>query len=154
MNEPTSGSTNPFISNDSNSGQTGNIPLAIGGGFVASVAGAGIWAVITIATKFQIGWMAVGVGLLVGLSVRKLGKGSQPIFGIIGALFALVGCLLGNFFSLVGFISVQEQIPFFDVLQNIDPAKIPSAMIETGSPMDLLFYGIAVYEGFKFSRLP
>ena len=40
---------------------------------------------------------------------------------------------------------------FFDTLANVNPAAIPDLMAATFSPMDLLFYGIAVYEGFKLS---
>ena len=44
-------------------------------GLVASVVGAAVWAVVTIATEYQIGFMAIGVGYLVGIAVRIGGKG-------------------------------------------------------------------------------
>jgi hypothetical protein len=40
---------------------------------------------------------------------------------------------------------------FFEVLGRLDPAVSFELMKATFSPMDLLFYGIAVYEGFKLS---
>ena len=40
------------------------------GGLVAMLISAVLWAVITVATQFQIGFMAIGVGLLVGYSVQ------------------------------------------------------------------------------------
>src|SRR5260221_13726610 len=57
----------------------------IGGGFISAIIGAVIWAAVTVATGYQIGWMAVGVGFLVGVAVRKYGKGLTPMFGVIGA---------------------------------------------------------------------
>src|SRR5262249_40243730 len=40
-----------------------NLPLGFMAGLVAAFSGAGLWALITIFTGFQIGWMAVGGGL-------------------------------------------------------------------------------------------
>ena len=128
-----------------------NMAMAFAGGSGAALVGGVAWAAVTVITGYQIGWMAVGVGFLVGYSVRYLGKGIDTIFGVIGAALALLGCLLGNFFSLIGFASKQENIGVFDILSSIDYNIVPQAMMEAFSPMDLLFYGIAVYEGYRFS---
>ena len=120
-------------------------------GGVAALAGAGIWAVVTILTGYQIGFMAIGVGFLVGLAVQFAGKGINKIFGVMGAALALLGCLLGNYFTIVHFVGEAEGLGFFDTLTRISPAAIPELMSITFSPMDLVFYGIAVYEGFKLS---
>ena len=52
-----------------------NFPAAVVAGFAGGTVGAIVWAVITVATDYQIGWMAVGVGFLVGFAVRAVGKG-------------------------------------------------------------------------------
>ena len=130
-----------------------NIVAGLSGGLVAAVVGAGIWAAITVMTGYQIGWMAVGVGFLVGYAVRTMGKGIIGTFGFIGAGCALIGCLLGNVLSTAGFISMQEAIPFMDVVLSVlsQPAFMIDILIATFSPIDLLFYGIAIYQGYKFS---
>jgi hypothetical protein len=120
-------------------------------GLFASVVGAALWAVITLATKFQIGWMAVGVGFLVGYAIRFFGKGIDKVFGIVGAVFALLGCILGNILTIVGFVANEEGLGFFETLIRLDYSQLPSLMLQTGSPIDLLFYGIAIYEGYRFS---
>jgi len=120
-------------------------------GFVAALAGAGAWALVTVLTGYQIGFMAIGVGFLVGLAVQFAGKGIDKIFGVMGAALALLGCLLGNYFTVVHFVGQAEGLGFFDTLTKIKPAAIPELMAMTFSPMDLIFYGIAVYEGFKLS---
>ena len=127
-----------------------NMVLAVVAGLVSSLVGAGIWAAVTIATQYQIGWMAVGIGFLVGFSVRYLGKGISAPFGIIGAAFALLGCLLGNFLTIAGFIGIEEGIGIFEVLEFLDYTQVPNIMISTFEPMDVLFYAIAVYEAYKF----
>jgi len=120
-------------------------------GAVAALVGAGVWALVTILTGYQIGFMAIGVGFLVGLAVQFFGKGISKIFGVMGAALALIGCLLGNYFTVVHFVGEAEELGFFDTLSQINPAAIPELMMVTFSPMDLVFYGIAVYEGFKLS---
>jgi hypothetical protein len=120
-------------------------------GAVAALVGAGVWALVTVLTGYQIGFMAIGVGFLVGLAVQFFGKGINKIFGVMGAALALIGCLLGNYFTIVHFVGEAEGLGFFDTLTKINPAAIPELMAITFSPMDLVFYGIAVYEGFKLS---
>jgi hypothetical protein len=148
MNQPVFDPITNAISNPD------NLPLALIGGAAAALAGAALWAVITVVTGYQIGWMAVGVGFLVGLTVRKLGNGSSVTFGIAGALLSLVGCLAGNLLALVGFVAQAESASFFATLSAIDPAFVGNLMVQTAGPMDLLFYAFAVYEGFKLSMVP
>ena len=128
-----------------------NFPLGTSIGLAAALIGAVVWAVITIVTEYQIGWMAVGVGFLVGIAMRQFGKGVSMKFGIAGALLALLGCLLGNLFSVCGFIGAQEGISPLAVLFQIDFSVALELLKATFSPMDLLFYGIAVYEGYQLS---
>ncbi len=128
-----------------------NLSLGILGGMGAAAIGAIIWAVITALTNFQIGWMAVGVGFLVGIGVRSLGKGINTSFGIVGAILSLVGCLAGNLLTVCILISRQEGIELFNLLTRLNPAVVVELIKATFNPMDLLFYGIAVYEGYRFS---
>ncbi len=126
---------------------------AIGGGFISSIAGAVIWAVVTVLTKYQIGWMAVGVGFLVGLAIRKYGKGLTPLYGVIGAVLSLFGCLLGNILSLGGFLAEKQGLPVMhaELMLLINPAAVAELLTATFDPRDVLFYAIAVYEGYRFS---
>jgi len=63
----------------------------------------------------------------------------------------LVGCVLGNVLSTCGFISIQESVGNWEVLGRLNPAMIVDLIVSTFDGMDLLFYGIAVYEGYKLS---
>jgi hypothetical protein len=125
--------------------------LLLGGfaGLAAAIIGAIIWAVVTVTTKYQIGWMALGVGALVGFALR-IGNGGKT-FGILGAFLALFGCVLGNYFSLIALAAAEQHLPFFTVLNNTDTAKVISAMWEDFISASVLFYAIAAYEGYKFS---
>lgn len=130
-----------------------NLFMGVAGGFVAAIVAAVLWGVITYVTGYQIGFMAIGVGILVGLGVRYLGKGLTPTYGVIGAIFALFGCVLGNIMASVIAASQVEGSSFGFVLSAIasSPGLISEILVETFSPIDLLFYAIAVYQAYSFS---
>jgi len=128
-----------------------NLLLGLAGGSVAALVGAGVWAGLTVVTGYQIGWMAVGVGVLVGLAVRLLGKGIDKSFGIMGAALSLAGCAAGNLLAVCGMVASQEGIPLMQIVGNMNIGLAGEMMSATFSPIDLLFYGFAVYEGYRFS---
>lgn len=130
-----------------------NFPLAIVGGMAAAILGGLAWAAVTVASGYQIGWMAIGVGCVVGLAVRALGKGMTKTFGIAGGLLALFGCALGNLLAVCGFVAQQAEAPIVSTTLTIlsQPMTAIEHMKMSFSPMDLVFYAIAVYEGYKFS---
>lgn len=128
-----------------------NLHMGILGGIIGAVIGAAAWAVVTVLTGYQIGWMAVGVGFLSGYGVRLLGKGISKPFRIAGAILSLLGCMAGNLLSVCALVSKHEDIPFFDILVRLNPEIVVDIFRTTFSPMDLLFYAIAVYEGYRFS---
>ena len=128
-----------------------NFKLGLAVSIIVGLIGAILWAAITISTNFQIGYMALVIGAGVGYSMRIFGKGVDQIFGITGAVIALVSCALGNFFSLIGYVSEYENLGYFDTLAMFDYSQLIPVMSETFSAIDILFYGIAAFEGYKFA---
>jgi hypothetical protein len=128
-----------------------SMPLAILAGVLSALVGAILWGIASDATGYQIGWMAVGVGFLVGYSVQFLGKGIETPYRYVGAICALAGCVLGNFFAIVGAVAQQYHVSVLSVLSHIPFNVALDMMTKTFQPMDLLFYAIAVYEGYRFS---
>ncbi|MBK6642975.1 MAG: toxin-antitoxin system YwqK family antitoxin [Bacteroidetes bacterium] len=122
---------------------------AIIGGTLAAIISAIIWAVVTVLTNYQIGYMAIGVGLLVGFSIQFFGAGIDKKFGYLGAILSLLGCLLGNLFSQVGFAANEQSSGYLEIISFLNFDLILDILIESFNPMDLLFYGIAIYIGFK-----
>jgi len=125
--------------------------LGITAGIAIGIIGALLWGAITLATGYQIGYVALAIGAGVGLSIRYTGKGVDQIFGITGAIIAVLSCLLGNFFSIIGSIANAENLQYIETLLLFDYSLLISIMQETFSAMDILFYGIAGYEGYKFA---
>lgn len=128
-----------------------NYLMAVAAGLIAGLIGAVLWGVITAMTNYQIGFMAVAIGAGVGYAMKYAGKGIDMIFGVSGALIAVASCALGNFLSIIGFIANAEGLSYLETLSLFDFNYLLPLMAETFSPMDIVFYGIAGYVGFKFA---
>ena len=128
-----------------------NLPMGILGGIGGAAVGAIVWGFVSALTGYQIGFMAIGVGFLTGISVRKLGRGVDKVFGLVGALLSLAGCLAGNLLMVCIVISRNESVPLLDLMSRLDPQICTELMGATFSAIDLLFYGIAIYQGYRFS---
>ena len=130
-----------------------NLGMGILAGLAGAFLGAVIWAFATLITDYQIGWMAVLNGFLVGFGIRTFGKGMDKKYGVMGAVMALGSILLGNLLMVAVILAREESISILSILVSFImepqlPIEIMAAIFE---PMDLLFYGIALYEGYRFS---
>ncbi len=131
-----------------------SLPFAILGAFDAAVLSALAWAAVTVLTKYQIGYMAVGVGALVGVSVRYFGQGRGAVYRALSVAFALAGCVFGNYLSQVGFYLAESGEGLLEVVLSLRPAQAPQILAESFSPLDLLFYGLAVFQAWKYAAPP
>jgi len=127
-----------------------NIPFGILAGAIAAAVGAAIWMGITVATGVHVGYVALGVGALVGLAVRQVGHGRSVIFGIIGAVLTLVGCLGGEILTMVQ-LSTSPQHDFYNVLTTIDLTQVVSRILDKADPIMYFIYALGIFEGYKLS---
>ena len=126
-----------------------NLFMGLVGGFIAMLVGAIIWGAITYFTEYQIGWMAIGVGFLVGIAIKFFGRGKTIVFGVSGALLALIGCVLGNLMFYSGVIAREEGASFPEVFFFflLSPAAAIEVFTIAFDFMDILFYALAAYAG-------
>ena len=129
-----------------------SIPYALIGGFVLCVFAAFLWAVVAVGSGYQTGLMAIVVGVIVGVGVRYFGAGYDPVFSVIGGGYALLSCLLGVIFMQVGYYMSEQGLELLQVVSLLNFEVIISMIVDSFSMMDLLFYGIAIYEGIGLSR--
>ncbi len=120
-------------------------------GLTVGIIGAVLWGTISVITSFQIGYMALAIGAAVGLAVRTSGRGVDLAFGYWGAGLAFLSVALGNFLSIIGMLANELNMDYIELLFKFDYSYLPMVMKETFSPMDLVFYAIAIYEGYRFS---
>jgi hypothetical protein len=128
-----------------------NLAFGVAAGLVAMLVGTAAWVAVTAGTGYQIGYLAVGVGFLVGFSMRKFGRGGTPLFAGIAAGLSLLGCALGNLFTGCHFISSEFNLPFGQVVGSLDLTGVREIMTAMFSPIDVLFYGLAIWAGWKYS---
>jgi hypothetical protein len=131
--------------------QAGNLPMGFMAGLVAAAVGAALWATITVLTNYQIGWMAIGVGALVGVAVRAAGKGSTTTFGVLGGALAVAGCVFGNLLTGAVILSREWDVSVVVALGRLTPDLTVRVMTAIFNPMDLLFYALAIWQGYKLS---
>ena len=81
---------------DYGSGDDGNTSLALAAGLIAGLVAGGVWALIVIQTGYEIGFVAWGVGLLVGFAMSRLTASRSTGLAVAAASFAAIGLLAGK----------------------------------------------------------
>ena len=77
-------------------------PLALAVGLVMAIVAGGLWALIVFVTSREIGYVAWGVGLLVGLAMTRVTQVRSQQLAYAAAGFALLGLLAGKIFIFAG----------------------------------------------------
>jgi hypothetical protein len=82
------------------------------GGAVAALVGAGIWTLLVKLTDYEIGWVAWGVGALVGAVMAKMTPARGGSLAVYAAVLAALGLATGKVMSVraVGAPAVQEMM--------------------------------------------
>jgi len=127
-----------------------NFPLAIAAGIGTAVVGAVIWAVIAAVTEHTFGLVAILIGYLVGMAIQKLGKGRDVKYSVLGAICALLGSVVGNVAGIVAMFAVAKGYTTSEVLSILDVDRVTQIATDV-DVMTLVIYGIATYEGWRFS---
>lgn len=100
---------------------------ALIGGVVAGAAGAAIWAVIAYFANMEIGWIAWGIGLAVGVGVAvgNRGEGSVPA-GVLAALLAAASVVVGKYATVQLMLPNEAEIVSSSVAALDDPELLLS----------------------------
>ena len=127
---------------------------AIGAGLVAAIVGGVVWGLIVRATDYEVGFVAWGVGFLVGTAVALAARqGSGPTFGVIAVVLSLIGILLGKYLSFAWVLSAEGvELSLFSSA-TVDAFIAAKDIMFSG--MDLLFVALAVFSAWSIvnSRL-
>ncbi len=70
------------------------------GGLIAGAIGAAVWAGVASCTGYEIGWIAWGVGALVGLGYARAARGVGRFPGIAAAVIAFGSIMAGKYLAL------------------------------------------------------
>ena len=96
----------------------------------------------------------IGVGLLVGKAIALFGRGVDPRFAWWGAGIAALTSIAGYLFSAL--VTVELQLRFHGDIAMLFSRIEPMGRLFLANLgwADGVCFGIAVYEGYRFSRLP
>ena len=120
-----------------------HLPLAAMAGLIGASIGGTLWFGVTALTSLQVGWMAVGVGLIAGSMGRVAGRGIDRVFGVTGAVMTIFGCAIGSFLSGCWFVAAQtEGAGFVELLSKMTPGLAIEILKAMSAPMNLIFAGL------------
>lgn len=139
--------------------QSSGLGRGVAYGLAASIVGAAAWATLTTLTNVKIGFAAIGIGLLVGFAAQR-SRSTDPRLPIAAAALALLGCVLGDVFATAHDQARLGRAEGIDVstwgvlrIFVEQPDVLREVYADYFRPLDLLFYALATYEGYKFARV-
>ncbi|MCX5212445.1 hypothetical protein OG689_24700 [Kitasatospora sp. NBC_00240] len=130
--------------------RTPNAGAALAAALGAVVVGALAYGFLMKALDREFGWLVIGLAAAVAWPLGKLG-GRNPVLPVAGAVLAALSLLLGQFFG-VGLYLHQLTGASLGELYGPEFSVTLEGWKAVLEPMDALFYGIALFEGFVFTR--
>jgi len=88
----------PVVTSSSAVHDDGRTPLALAAGLAAALIAGGIWAGLVFLINMEIGYVAWGVGLLVGFAMSRMTSQRTQQLAYAAAAFAVIGLLAGKIF--------------------------------------------------------
>ena len=110
---------------------------------------------ITVSTwAYSHGFAIAGIGIAVGLTIGFLGRGILTRFGVLAALYTIIGFLCGNVFRVVLQTARRPADSPFDVLDDSSLWQIAERSFTYLSAIDLVYLLIALFAAVFFAKRP
>jgi hypothetical protein len=128
---------------------------AILAGVVAAILGGVVWGLIVKWTDYEVGFVAWGIGFLVGIAIVTATRGSRGLaLQVVAVLCALLGILLGKYLS---FAWVLQEVAERETQGAVEISVLSKDTVdlfrdELGTVfdwIDLLWVGLAVYTAWR-----
>jgi hypothetical protein len=122
------------------------ILAAVGAVIVAAL----LYGLLIKGTKHEIGYAALGVGALVGLTLGKIG-GRNPVLPFVGIPLALAGVYLGQLYGIALIASGEGVGSVGDIFFH-QFSTLQHVWKESMDAKDFLFFAFAGLEGFVITK--
>lgn len=121
---------------------------AIIAGLVGALVGGGLWAGIVLVTNYEVGWVAWGVGALVGIAMSRATRSRGRHVALTGALLAALGLVTGKLLiisfgarsgiaqEIVRDQSLMAQAALFDLTETAALPETIQAQYDALGPAD------------------
>jgi hypothetical protein len=133
--------------------RSGTTLTAAAAGLAAAIVGGVVWALIVRWTEYEIGFVAWGIGFLVGTAVAFGAGGARGVpLQVLAVVLALAGIVIGKYLSFVWVI--QDELPGIDLpVFSTDTINIWwDARRDVWGGWDLLWVGLAVVTAFRIPQ--
>jgi hypothetical protein len=125
---------------------------AIGAAAAAALAGAIVWAGLSVGAGHGASPLALAIAVMVGISVRVRGNGHTVPFRLVGVLGTLLGSLLGATLAAAALSAWQDGAGFTGILANLSGITATIDSIDRQYELyDLAALLLAIYVAFKLS---
>jgi hypothetical protein len=128
---------------------------AVLAGVVAAILGAVVWGLIVKWTDYEVGFVAWGIGFLVGIAVLAGTRGARGlVFQVVAVLCALLGIVLGKYLSFAWVLQEVAERETQGALEIpvLSMDTVDLFLDELGTVfdwIDLLWAGLAVYTAWR-----
>jgi hypothetical protein len=151
--------TGPRPTGQDQSATTG-ILSAVAAAVLAGLIGGAIWGVIVVATGYEIGYVAWGIGLFAGYAVMHFSGGKQGLafqtIAVAGSLVGIVAGKYGHFFYLYKEAVESKQGPEVAAQISIHSGETMQLFVENLYVMlsgyDLLWVALAVVTAWSIPK--
>ncbi|MFJ3515229.1 MULTISPECIES: hypothetical protein [unclassified Streptomyces] len=131
--------------------RTGNIGLGIVAAVVAALVAAGAYGGIMNAIDREVGYAAIGVGLLVGLAAGKVG-GRNPVLPAVAAVLSLGAVYLGQLVFIALALADYGKVGVGDVLSEVGIGGLTDIWKEGVDFMSYVFLAIGGFAAFSAAK--
>jgi hypothetical protein len=125
--------------------------LALLAGLAAAAVGGVVWGYVVKLSDYEVGIVAWGIGLLVGVAVAGVSRARGPLLQAIAVVCALAGILLGKYLSFA--LIAQEDLESVGIDIGLFSSDMWSFFREdldfVFGWFDLLWIGLAVYTAWR-----
>lgn len=138
----------------------GAFPTAALAGLVAAVVGGVVWGLIVRWSGYEVGFVAWGIGFLVGSAVVLGARGSRGMpYQAAAVVIALAGILIGKYLGFVWSLAdALEEEGFLDaevpIFSQATWDLFMEARSDVWSAFDLVWIGLAVITAFRIPAVP
>ena len=112
---------------------------AIASSLLIIVVFSALWAGLSVLTNRVLPWMTIILGPLLGLAVRRTGRGLDWRFPVIAAVITIVGALVGNVIVAAANTAYDLGVGTLQVLRAVTAMTWPIFFAEVMSPADAIF---------------
>jgi hypothetical protein len=120
-----------------------SLPNALFAGLIIIIVFSALWAMASTLFDRILPWMTLVLGILIGLAVRRAGRGLDWRFPVLAAALAVFGSLISNIVVAAAFTAVALDTSTLHILRAVTSMTWPVFFDEALSVVDIIYGFVA-----------